>query len=95
MPTSHKYVSVKVYSLCLFMLYNSFYKLSYCPTVSTNCPISISNMYYFRKKENELIKKLVQLVEDRDNLINMEERERLTAIEMDMQFKKVISTSKF
>ena len=34
--------------------------------------------------------KLLQLVEERDHLINMEETQRLSAVEMDKQFQDVM-----
>ena len=46
-----------------------------------------------RSKEQELVSKLLQLVEERDHLVNMEETQRLSAMEMDKQFREVMSAT--
>nr|AEY80352.1 MICAL class LIM protein ML27321b [Mnemiopsis leidyi] len=48
---------------------------------------------YIKSKEQELVSKLLQLVEERDHLVNMEETQRLSAMEMDKQFREVMSAT--
>ena len=49
--------------------------------------VHINKLFILRSKEQELVKKLLGLVEERDNLINMEETQRISAMEMDKQFR--------